>query len=136
MGMLQEFKQFAIKGNVVDMAVGIIIGAAFGKVVTGLVEGVIMPPIGMMVGGVDFTNLAVVLREAEGTKPPVILAYGRFIQTAVDFTIVAFAVFMLVRGMNRLKKEAPPPEPAAPALTKDQQLLEEIRDLLATTRPA
>jgi large conductance mechanosensitive channel len=130
MGMLQEFKTFAVKGNVVDMAVGIVIGAAFGKIVSSFVEGVVMPPVGMMVGGVDFGQLGWVLAPPEGAKPPVVLAYGRFIQTVVDFAIVAFAMFMMVKLMNRLKRQeaAAPPAPAPPS--DEVVLLTEIRDAL------
>ncbi len=130
MGILKEFKEFAVKGNVVDMAVGIIIGAAFGKIVTSLVNDLIMPPIGVILGGVDFSDLAITLKDAVGDAPAVVIAYGKFIQTAVDFTIVAFAIFMLVKGINALKKkeeEAPaaPPKPSA-----EEVLLTEIRDIL------
>lgn len=129
MSMMQEFKEFAMKGNVVDLAVGVIIGGAFGKIVSSLVEDVIMPPIGILMGGVDFTNLGVVLKEAVDEKTPaVILKYGNFIQTVVDFTIVAFCIFMMVKLMNKAKKAEPPPPPPGP--TKDQELLTEIRDLL------
>jgi large conductance mechanosensitive channel len=131
MSMLDEFKAFAVKGNVVDMAVGIIIGAAFGKIVSSAVGDVIMPPLGLLIGGVDFSNLAVTLKAADGGHPAVVLGYGKFIQSMVDFTIVAFAIFMLVKGIQRLKrKEAEAPSlPAAPS--KEEQLLTEIRDLLA-----
>lgn len=130
MSMLQEFKEFAVKGNVVDMAVGIIVGAAFGKIVSSFVADVVMPPIGVLVGGVDFTKLAVNLKEASGDIPAVTLNYGNFIQTIVDFTIVAFAIFMVIKLINRLKKQeaeapAPTPEPS-----KEELLLTEIRDLL------
>ncbi|WP_417615322.1 large-conductance mechanosensitive channel protein MscL [Oceanisphaera sp.] len=130
MGMMQEFKTFAVKGNVVDMAVGIIIGAAFGKIVTSLVSGVIMPPIGLLLGGVDFSDLQVVLKEAVGETPAVVISYGAFIQTLVDFTIIAFAIFMMVKGINSLKKkeEAKPASPPKP--TAEEVLLTEIRDLL------
>ena len=130
MSILSEFKAFAVKGNVVDMAVGIIIGAAFGKIVSSFVGDVIMPPIGLLIGGVDFTDLAITLKAAEGTAPAVMLSYGKFIQTVLDFVIVAFAIFMGVKVINRLKREeaAAPAEPPAP--TKDQELLTEIRDLL------
>ena len=130
MSILSEFKAFAVKGNVVDMAVGIIIGAAFGKIVSSFVGDVIMPPIGLLIGGVDFTDLAITLKAAEGTAPAVMLSYGKFIQTVLDFLIVAFAIFMGVKVINRLKREeaAAPAEPPAP--TKDQELLTEIRDLL------
>lgn len=127
MGMLKEFKEFAVKGNVVDMAVGIIIGAAFGKIVSSFVADVIMPPIGLLLGGVDFTNLAIILKAAAGDTPAVVLGYGKFIQSVVDFTIVAFAIFLVVKAMNSLKKkeEEAPAEPP-----KQEVLLTEIRDLL------
>ncbi len=130
MGMMNEFKEFAVKGNVIDMAVGIIIGAAFGKIVSSFVADVIMPPIGLLVGGIDFTNLAITLKEASGDIPAVVIGYGKFIQTAVDFTIIAFAIFIAIKGINSLKRkeeEAPqaPPEPPA-----QEVLLAEIRDLL------
>ena len=132
MSIIKEFKEFAVKGNVVDMAVGIIIGAAFGKIVTSVVGDVIMPPIGLMIGGVDFSDLAVVLKEATADTPAVTIAYGKFIQTILDFTIVAFAIFMVVKGINRLKRkeEAVPTPPANPAPSKEELLLTEIRDLL------
>ena len=127
MGMLKEFKEFAVKGNVVDMAVGIIIGSAFGKIVSSFVADVIMPPIGMLMGGVDFTNLAITLKEAVGDTPAVMLSYGKFIQSVVDFTIVAFSIFIAVKAINSMKKEeeAKPEEPP-----RQEVLLEEIRDLL------
>jgi large conductance mechanosensitive channel len=105
MGVLSEFKAFAVKGNVVDMAVGIIIGAAFGKIVSSFVGDVIMPPIGLLIGGVDFSDLAITLKAAEGNAPAVVLAYGKFIQSILDFVIVAFAIFMGVKAINRLKRE-------------------------------
>lgn len=127
MGMLQEFKEFAVKGNVVDMAVGIIIGAAFGKIVSSLVGDVIMPPVGVLMGGVDFSNLSYVIKEATGDAPAVVMAYGKFIQTLLDFVILAFAIFMGVKAINSMKKkeEEAPSEPP-----KQEVLLEEIRDLL------
>jgi large conductance mechanosensitive channel len=130
MSMLQEFKEFAVKGNVVDMAVGIIIGAAFGKIVSSFVADVIMPPIGVLVGGVDFTKLAFTIREATANAPAVTLNYGNFIQTVVDFTIVAFAIFMAIKLLNRLKRkeEVAPEAPYIP--TREELLLTEIRDLL------
>ena len=130
MGMIQEFKEFAVKGNVVDMAVGIIIGAAFGKIITSLVGDVIMPPIGVALGGVDFSNLSVIVQEAIDKKPAVVISYGKFMQTIIDFLIIAFAIFMAVKAMNSLKrKEAE--APAAPAAPPNQEvLLAEIRDLL------
>ena len=127
MSILNEFKEFAVKGNAVDMAVGIIIGAAFGKIISSLVADVIMPPIGVLVGGVDFTKLAVTIKEAVGDVPAVTLNYGNFIQSVVDFTIIAFAIFLMIKLINKLKKqeEAAPAEP-----TKEELLLTEIRDLL------
>lgn len=137
----QEFKTFAMKGNVVDMAVGIIIGAAFGKIVTSFVNDIIMPPIGLLVGGVNFTDLQIVLKEAtivDGAEvAAVTLNYGNFIQVIFDFLIVAFAVYIVIRMINKLsdlkkKEEAPKPEevPAVPEPTKEEMLLTEIRDLL------
>ncbi len=128
--MLEEFKKFALRGNVLDMAVGIIIGGAFGKIVSSLVADVIMPPIGLALGGVDFSKLAMVLKPAEGETPAVAINYGVFVNTVVDFTIVAFVIFMLVKGMNNLKKkeEEKPAAPAPPP--KEEVLLTEIRDLL------
>lgn len=130
MGMLKEFKEFAVKGNVVDMAVGIIIGAAFGKIVTSVVNDLIMPPIGMILGGVDFTDLVITLKEAVGETPAVVIAYGKFVQTAVDFTIIAFAIFMLVKGINSLKKKEEEAPAAPPKPSNEEVLLTEIRDLL------
>lgn len=128
MSMMKEFKEFAMRGNVLDMAVGIIIGGVFGKIISSLVTDVIMPPIGVLLGGVDFSNLAVTLRQATETAPAVTLKYGVFINTIIDFVIVAFAIFLLVRGVNSLRKKreaAPPPPPP-----RQEVLLEEIRDLL------
>jgi large conductance mechanosensitive channel len=112
MQVLKEFKEFAVRGNVVDMAVGIIIGSAFGKIVSSLVQDVIMPPIGLIMGNVDFSTLAITLRAKTETAEAITLKYGVFINTILDFTIVAFAIFMLIKQINRLKKEAPPAEPA------------------------
>jgi len=130
MRFIQEFKSFAVRGNVVDMAVGIIIGAAFGKIVSSIVEDVIMPPIGLVVGGVDFSDLAITMKAASDGVPAVMFKYGKFIQTVLDFTIIAFAVFMLVKGVNALKKkeEAAPSAPAGPS--REEVLLSEIRDIL------
>ena len=130
MGMMSEFKSFAMRGNVVDMAVGIVIGGAFGKIVSSFVADVLMPPIGLMMGGVDFKDLSVVLQEAVGDVAAVTINYGAFIQTVVDFIIIAFAIFMVVRAMANMKKkeeEAPaePPKPSA-----EVELLTEIRDSL------
>lgn len=125
--MLQEFKNFAMRGNVVDMAVGIIIGGAFGKIVSSLVADIIMPPIGMLMGGVDFSNLAIALGEGEGAAS---INYGVFINTLLDFLIVAFAIFMVIKGMNSMKKkeEEKPAEPPKPSA--EEVLLTEIRDAL------
>ncbi len=130
MKILNEFKKFAMKGNMVDMAVGIIIGVAFGKIVTSIVNDILMPPIGLLLGGVNFTDLKVEMRAATETTPAVTWNYGSFIQTTIDFLIVAFVIFMLIKVINatRKKEEAPPAPPPAP--TRDQVLLEEIRDLL------
>lgn len=127
MSIVNEFKEFAVRGNVIDMAVGVIVGAAFGKIVSSFVSDVVMPPIGVLVGGVDFTNLSFTLKEAVGTAPAVVISYGKFAQTVIDFTIIAFVIFMVVRLINSLKKKA---EAAPAALSKDQLLLTEIRDLL------
>ena len=134
MSMIQEFKKFAMRGNVVDMAVGIIIGAAFGRIVQSLVGDIIMPPLGMLLSTVDFATLAITLREASEGVEAVTLGYGAFIKTVVDFLIIAAAIFLVIRGMNQLKKkeeEAPPPPPAP---TKEEALLGEIRDLLKAGR--
>ena len=127
MSMMQEFKEFAVKGNVVDMAVGIVIGGAFGKIVSSFVADVIMPPIGVMLGGVDFSKLAYTVKDAVGDAPAVVVSYGKFIQTILDFIIIAFAIFVVVKAINALKrKEAEAPaEPSA-----QEKLLGEIRDLL------
>lgn len=133
MKFFSEFKAFAMRGNVVDMAVGIIIGAAFVKIITSLVNDIIMPPIGLLVGGVNFTDLNVVLSEAVGETPAVTLNYGNFIQVSFDFLIIAFSIFMMIKAMNAAKKKeeaAPAAPPAPPAPTKEETLLTEIRDLL------
>jgi large conductance mechanosensitive channel len=130
MSLLQEFKEFAIKGNAIDMAVGIIIGAAFGKIISSLVADVVMPPIGVLIGGVDFTKLAVTLKEAVGDAPAVTLNYGNFIQSMVDFTIIAFVIFIMVKLINNLKKKEAAAQVAAPEPSKEELLLTEIRDLL------
>jgi len=129
MKIIDEFKAFALKGNLVEMAVGIIIGLAFSKVVTSIVNDIIMPPLGLLIGGVNFTDLKVVLRAATETAPAVTWNYGNFLQVCFDFLIVAFSVFMVVKAMNaaRKKKEVAPPPPAH---TKEELLLTEIRDLL------
>lgn len=143
MGFLKEFKQFAMKGNVMDMAVGVIIGGAFGKIVTSLVNDVLMPPIGVLMGGTDFSKLGIVIKkgvEATETTPAVaevVWKYGAFIQQVVDFVILALCVFMMVKAMNHLsnlkkkEEEAPAPAPAPePEPSKEEKLLAEIRDLL------
>jgi large conductance mechanosensitive channel len=132
MGFAKEFKEFAVRGNVVDMAVGIVIGAAFGKIVSSLVADVFMPPIGWLIGGVDFSDLAVTLPALIEGREPVLIAYGKFIQTVLDFAIVAFAIFMVIKVINRMKrKEEAAPAPAAePTPSKEELLLTEIRDLL------
>jgi large conductance mechanosensitive channel len=130
MSMMSEFKDFAIKGNVVDMAVGIIVGVAFGKIVSSFVADVVMPPIGVMLGGVDFTDLALTIQEASGDAAAVTMNYGKFIQTVIDFTIIAFVIFIAVKMINSLKKkeEAAPSSPPKPS--NEEVLLSEIRDLL------
>jgi large conductance mechanosensitive channel len=130
MKMIQEFKAFAVRGNVVDMAVGIIIGAAFGKIVSSAVADVVTPPLGLLIGGVDFSDLAFTLREAMGDKPAVVLSYGKFIQATFDFAIVAFAVFLLVKGVNHLKRKEAEAPSAPPTPSKEELLLTEIRDIL------
>jgi large conductance mechanosensitive channel len=128
MGFAQEFKEFAMKGNVVDLAVGVIIGGAFGKIVSAMVDKILMPFIGVLMGGVDFTNLRAVIVEASSDgKGEVAIGYGFFIQTVVDFLIVALCLFLVIKMMNRLKK-APPPPPAEPS--EDILLLRQIRDSL------
>ena len=135
MGMLTEFKEFVMRGNVIDLAVGVVIGGAFGKIVTALVDKVIMPPIGLLIGGVDFSKLAVVLKaasvDAAGKEvPAVMLAYGEFINALLQFVIVAFAIFMVVKVINKLHKQ-PEAAPAAPAEPSEEVLLlREIRDAL------
>jgi large conductance mechanosensitive channel len=130
MKIIDEFKAFAVKGNVIDMAVGIIIGAAFGKIVTSFVNDVIMPPIGILIGGVKFSELKIVLKEAVGETPAIAINYGNFLQVTFDFLIIALVIFMVIKAMNAAKKkeEAKPAAPAAP--TKEEVLLTEIRDLL------
>lgn len=130
MKIIQEFKTFAIKGNMIDMAVGIIIGGAFGKIITSLVNDIIMPPIGLLVGGVNFTDLSIKLKEGVGDAPAVTWNYGNFIQVSIDFLIVAFAIFMVIKVMNAAKRKKEEAPAAPPATTKEEILLTEIRDLL------
>ena len=130
MGMLKEFKEFAMKGNVVDMAVGIIIGAAFGKIVSSFVADVITPPLGFLLGGMDFTGLQITLKEASATAPAVTLKYGTFFQTVFDFLIVAMAMFAVIKAMNTIRKKKEAVPEAAPAPTPQEKLLSEIRDIL------
>jgi large conductance mechanosensitive channel len=130
MGLVAEFKEFAMKGNVIDLAVGVVIGAAFGKIVNSLVEDIVMPPIGLAVGGANFNDLAVQIG-ADPAGDPVLFKYGEFVQTLFEFLIIGLAIFVLIKGINRLKR---PPEAAAapaPAPTRTEMLLEEIRNLLA-----
>ena len=136
MSMLQEFKAFVMRGNVVDLAVGVVIGGAFGAIVTSLVGDIVMPAIGMLTSGVDFSKVALVLKEAsaDGKTPAVLLSYGKFIQATINFVIVAFVIFLVIKAMNAMKKKeatAPtlPPEPSA-----QEKLLAEIRDLLKNTK--
>lgn len=129
MSIVKEFRDFAMRGNVMDLAVGVIIGAAFGKIVSSLVADIIMPPLGLLIGRIDFKQFAVTLRPAEGDVPAVIMHYGVFIQNIFDFIIVAFAIFMAIKLMNKVYKKADEPK-AAPVPTKEELLLTEIRDLL------
>ena len=133
MSMMSEFKDFAMRGNVVDMAVGIVIGGAFGKIVSSFVADVLMPPIGLALGGVDFSTLAITLQEATGEAEAVLMKYGVFIQTIVDFLIIAFAIFLVVKAMNSMKKEEPEEEAAPPAPSNEEVLLTEIRDALRSS---
>ena len=130
MGMMSEFKKFAVKGNVMDMAVGIIIGAAFGKIVSAFVNGVLMPPLGLLIGGVDFSDLALVLKEATETTEAVTLQWGAFVQVTIDFLIIAFAVFMVVKAMNNLQKKEEEAPAAPPEPSNEEKLLTEIRDMM------
>ena len=130
MSFIQEFKQFAMRGNVIDLAVGVVIGGAFGKIVNSLVADIITPPLGLVIGGVDFSNLTINLNSPIGDLKPVTINYGKFLQASFDFIIIAFALFLIIRTVNRLQKkeeEKPAPPPEIPA---DVKLLTEIRDLL------
>ncbi|MBT8083541.1 MAG: large-conductance mechanosensitive channel protein MscL [Gammaproteobacteria bacterium] len=126
--MLKEFKEFAMRGNVIDMAVGIVIGGAFGKIVSSFVNDVLMPPIGMALGGVDFSDLAIMLGEGEEAAS---INYGLFVNNVLDFVIIAFAIFMVVKGMNSMKKKEEEKPAAPPEPSKEEKLLTEIRDLLS-----
>jgi large conductance mechanosensitive channel len=128
-GIAQEFRAFVMRGNVVDLAVGVVIGAAFGKIVSSFVGDVLMPPIGLLLGGMDFSHIGWVLKPAVGDKPAIVLGIGKFVQSIVDFLIIAFAIFMVVKAVNRMKREEPPPAPSA-----TERLLGEIRDLLRAGR--
>jgi len=130
MSMMQEFKKFAMRGNVVDMAVGIIIGGAFGKIVSSFVADVLMPPVGLLLGNVSFSQLSVTLKDAVGEQAAVTLNYGNFIQTVLDFVIMAFAVFMLVKAMNSMKQKEEEAPAAPPAPSREEEILTEIRDIL------
>lgn len=130
MGMMKEFKDFAMRGNVVDMAVGIVIGGAFGKVVSSFVNDVLMPPIGVLLGGMDFAKLGYTIKEATETTEAVIIKYGAWLNTIIDFIIIAFAIFMVIRAMNNMKKKEEAKPAAPPAPSKEETLLSEIRDLL------
>ncbi len=130
MSMMKEFRDFAMRGNVVDMAVGIVIGGAFGKIVTSFVNDILMPPIGMAIGGVDFSDLAIVLKEASGEVEAVTVNYGAFIQTALDFIIIAFAIFMVIKAMNSMKRKEEEAPAESPKPSAEETLLTEIRDLL------
>jgi large conductance mechanosensitive channel len=134
MGMLKEFKDFAMKGNVVDLAVAVVIGGAFGKIVTSFVNDIIMPPIGLLMGGVDFSDLKLVMKAAEGDVAAVTLNYGAWINTVIDFLIVAIVIFLVIKLLNSLKKKEALPEPTPEPVAgpgKEEILLTEIRDLLA-----
>lgn len=130
MKVINEFKAFAVRGNVVDLAVGVVVGAAFGKIVTSLVNDLITPPLGLLIGGVNFSNLKITLREAVGQAPAVTMNYGSFIQTLINFVIVAFAIFMVVRMLNKLKRKEAETPSLPPAPSTQEVLLTEIRDAL------
>jgi len=132
MGFLKEFKEFAMRGSVIDLAVGVVIGGAFGKIVTSLVDDIIMPPIGFITGGVDFSSMKYVIKEANEAAgvTEVAITYGNFINILIQFLIIAFCIFLVIKGLNSLKKEAPAEPEVAPAPTKEETLLTEIRDIL------
>ncbi|MCA9512209.1 MAG: large-conductance mechanosensitive channel protein MscL [Myxococcota bacterium] len=130
MSLISEFRDFAMRGNVVDMAVGVVMGGAFGKIVSSFTNDVLMPPIGMLTGGIDFSDKALVLKEAVGETAAVTLNYGTFVNTVIDFLIIAFAIFMVVKAMNSAKRKEEAAPPAPPAPSKEEVLLTEIRDAL------
>ncbi len=130
MKIIQELKAFMMRGNVVDMAVGVIVGGAFGKIVSSLVSDIIMPPIGLLLGNVNFTDLKIILKHAVGDTPAVTVNYGTFIQTILDFVIIATAIFFAIKGVNMLRRKEEEQPSAPPAPTKEETLLTEIRDLL------
>ena len=133
MSILKEFKEFAMRGNVIDLAVAVVIGGAFGKIVTSFVNDILMPPIGLLLGGMDFKELKLIIKEGAEGIAPVTWNYGMFIQNIIDFLIIAFAIFMIVKAMMNMQKkkvEEPAPEPAPPEPTNEEKLLTEIRDLL------
>lgn len=135
MSLIKEFKEFAVKGNVVDLAVAVIIGGAFGKIVSSFVNDIIMPPIGVLLGGVDFKDLSLTIKDAYTSEAgeemaAVVISYGNFIQNVVDFVIIAFVIFMAIKGINSMKKKEEAAPAAPPAPPKSEVLLEEIRDLL------
>ena len=130
MGMISEFKEFAMRGNVIDLAVGVVIGAAFGKIVTALVEKIIMPPIGWLIGQVDFSDLSLTLAEASEGKEAVVIGYGEFINTIIQFIIVAFAIFMVIKALNKIARKKPAEEAAPAEPSEEVMLLREIRDNL------
>ncbi|HOW32007.1 MAG TPA: large-conductance mechanosensitive channel protein MscL [Bacteroidales bacterium] len=132
MGLLKEFRDFAVKGNVMDLAVAVIIGGAFGKIVTSFVNDILMPPIGVLLGGVDFKEYKATLVQAVGETPAVTLNYGMFIQNIIDFLIIAGSIFLVIKAMNSMKKKEEEAPAAPPAPTKEETLLTEIRDLLKT----
>jgi len=133
MSILKEFKEFAMRGNVIDLAVAVVIGGAFGKIVTSFVNDILMPPLGLLLGGMDFKELKLIIKEGTEAVAPVTWNYGMFIQNVIDFLIIAFAIFMVVKAMMKLQRkkvEEPAPEPAPPEPTNEEKLLSEIRDLL------
>lgn len=132
MAVIQDFKKFAMRGNIVDLATGVILGASFGKIVSSLVDNILMPPLGFLLSGINFSELSIKLREATPTSPAVVIGYGKFLQNSLDFLIVAFCIFMLLRFITRLQKTEPAPPPPTPAVPpREEVLLAEIRDLLA-----